>query len=396
MSEISSIYLPTVYARSNKGKVLSWGIEIQGNKYRTITGQVDGKQTVAAWTEAKPTNEGRANARTAEEQALFEARAKRTKKIEQGGYFENITDIDSAPKFIRPMLAESYVDFPEHVKYPTMVDRKYNGMRQVTSTAGALSRKGIEIISAPHIKEILAPLFEKHPDLVLDGELYNHIYRHQLNELMSILRTENPTAEDLQHSKEIVKYYVYDGYGFTINNVTITEQTPCIERRLALQELLKDIEYIVPVEFFRVDSEEELLALYEYFVSDGYEGAIIRNPYAPYHHRRHRDLLKLKPENDAEGVIIAIHEGTGNWAGVAKTATIKWHGRKCEESKNPEDAIEAIFDATFLGSREGCRAILENPTAWIGRTVTFKFNGYTGKDTPNYAGINPKNCDVAH
>jgi len=53
-----------------------------------------------------------------------------------------------------------------------MVDRKYNGMRQVTSSVGPFSRKGEEIKTAPHIYDALTPLLNKIPSLVLDRELY--------------------------------------------------------------------------------------------------------------------------------------------------------------------------------------------------------------------------------
>ena len=82
--------------------------------------------------------------------------------------------------------------------------------------------------------------------------------------------------------------------------------------------------------------------------------------------------------DDDECEIISLHEGTGNWAGTVKTATVKWKDK--------------IFDATFKGSWELGEERLINPTPWIGTKVTFIFNGLTGLGVPNYARIDPENC----
>ena len=72
----------TLYSRSTTGKTLEWTIEIESNKYRTISGYTDGIKTVSQWTICEPKNVGRSNATTAEEQALLEATAIHRKKME--------------------------------------------------------------------------------------------------------------------------------------------------------------------------------------------------------------------------------------------------------------------------------------------------------------------------
>ena len=42
--------LNTLYSRSVKGKVNEFVIEVEGNKYRTITGFTDGIKTTSQWT----------------------------------------------------------------------------------------------------------------------------------------------------------------------------------------------------------------------------------------------------------------------------------------------------------------------------------------------------------
>jgi DNA ligase 1 len=375
--------LPTLYARASTGAVLEWDIEIEGDKYRTITGQQGGAKITSKWTVAEPKNIGQANSTNAEQQAEAEAVAKWKKKIKREGYWEDIKDIDKKGRFIEPMLAQKLRDHPDKVVFPCMVDRKYNGGRVVASIDGLYTRKGEQYMSIPHIEAALAPLFEKYPDLVLDGEGYNHDLRFKLNETMKILRTTKGsklTPELLARSEQIVRLYVYDGYGFD----DITESTGNLKRRRALKHLLKDIPYVVWVPFETANTLDEVYAIYDTYVADGMEGGIIRNCDAPYEHKRSYNLLKVKPTDDSEGVIIKIIEGVGNASGLAAKATVIWDG--------PDGKTE--FDATFMGSIETRQGILAAPDDWIGKEVTFLYNGLTGKTPrkPNYARIDPDNC----
>src|ERR1035437_1716741 len=273
--------LPTLYARSSTGAILEWGIAVEGNKYCTTTGQQGGQKITTKPTIAKPKNAGQANSTTAEQQAEAEAVAKWKKKIKREGYWEDIKDIDKKGRFIEPMLAQKLHEHPEKVIFPCMVDRKYNGGRVVASVDGLFSRKGEHYMSIPHIESALQPLFEKYPDLVLDGEGYNENLRFKLNELMSILRTNKLsklTPEFFYRSEQIVRLYVYDGYGFD----GVTEDTGNLKRREALKALVKDIPYVVWVPFKRANTLDEVYAIYGEYVAEGMEGAIIRNFNAPY------------------------------------------------------------------------------------------------------------------
>ena len=393
--------LPTLYARSETGAVLTWDIEVEDNKYRTITGQMDGAKVISSWTVCKGKNIGRKNETTDQQQAEAEAVSKWKKKLKAGGYFENIKDIDKPMAFIEPMLAYPLIsrktkkvdgnpvavidDRTKYVKLPVMVDRKYNGMRQVTTVNGPFTRKGEPIKSAPHIFESLEKLFKTFPSLVLDGELYNHDFRHRLNELIEIVRTNadrNITPALLEESKNKVRYYVYDGYGFNMDGKNITEITPCKQRRDALKKLLKGISYVEVVPYYMASTMEESHKLYGEFVEDGYEGAILRNWEAPYQHKRTTDLIKLKPFEDMEVLILdVIDPVSGNWGGTGKTALVRMIDGK-------------EFTATFKGSRETLVQVLKEKNKWIGQKVTMTYNGFTGKGTPNYGQINPYNCKV--
>jgi hypothetical protein len=215
---------PVLYSRTSTGAVQTWKVEVVGNKYRFHTGQKGGAIIVSDWTVCQGKNVGRANETAGDQQALKEAKAAQQKKLKSGGYWENEADIDKV-RFFEPMLAYKLRDYRNSVNYPLMVDRKYNGGRVVTNRDGIKTRKGETYQTLPHLSRVLAPLFQQFPNLVLDGEGYNHDLRHKLNECMSLLRkTKNASPEDITKAEQIIRYYVYDGYGFTVNGEEITKE----------------------------------------------------------------------------------------------------------------------------------------------------------------------------
>ena len=98
--------LPILYKRSVSGKVSTWYVDIENNKFRTVSGFDDGEKVTSAWTECDAKNIGKKNATTAEQQALAEAQAMHRKRIELGS-FEDINKIDE-PVYFKPMLAKEY------------------------------------------------------------------------------------------------------------------------------------------------------------------------------------------------------------------------------------------------------------------------------------------------
>jgi ATP-dependent DNA ligase len=357
---------PILYSLTSTGAIQTWRLEQAGNKYRTISGQDDGKKITLAWTECEGKNLGKINETSPEEQATLEINAKYKKQLKLK-YYKSKNKLGGT-KYIQPMLAKKFFDYENDVNYPLSVDRKYNGMRQVTHSKGAFTRKGEAIVSAPHVFNSLKHLFEKYPSLVIDGELYNHEYRYKLNEIIRLVRdTVHITAESLAESEQKVKYYVYDGYGFE----GITQETPFLERRKALRKILKGVKYITLVEHETAKDKNELFEIYDSFLKDGYEGAIIRTNDA-YENKRSKNLLKLKPTDDDEFEIADIEEGEGNRTGRA--------GRLICKMKDGR-----TFAADLKGSFEQFTEVLKNKKNYIGKVVTLYYNGFTGYGIPNYA-----------
>lgn len=367
---------PELYTRDSLGNVRVWFMEQDEGRYRTVSGLVDGERVTSEWTAAKPKNVGKKNETTASDQASSEiaARYKKQRKLD---YFDDAAEIDQS-RFVEPMLAKLYKDYREKIDLSEgewLLQCKFNGMRCIATKEGLFTRKGERYLSCPHIEDALRPFFGEHPEAVLDGELFNERLRQQLNEISKLVRkTVNITAKDLERSRELVHYYVYDGYGFGLD-----KERPYHERKQWIDgNVAGRYTNIARVEDHGLKGGADLDRHYNGLVDDGHEGAILRHRGMKYEHKRSRNLLKVKPEDDDEGVILDVIEGEGNWSGTGKVIRLRWNGRE--------------FDATFKGSREEAIQFLKEKKKWLGRTVTFLYNGLTGLGTPNYARMDIKNC----
>lgn len=367
---------PELYTRDSLGNVRVWYMEQEDDRYRTVSGLVDGERVTSEWTLAKPKNVGKKNETTGPTQAKAEVEA-RYKKQKKTGYSEDVNDIDK-PQYVEPMLAKLYRDYHDEIdlgKGEWLLQCKLNGYRCIATKDGLFTRKGERYLSCPHIEEALRPFFKTHPDAVLDGELFNEKFRQSLNEISKLVRkTVNITEEDLQRSREFVHYYIYDGYGFGLD-----KEHPYHERKQWIDShVVGKYTHVAAVEDFLIEDKTSLERHYQGLVDEGHEGAILRHRKMKYEHKRSKNLLKVKPEMDSEARIVKVMEGSGNWGGTAKTATLDWDGK--------------VFDATFKGTQEQLREILKNKDKWIGKVVTFLYNDTTGLGTPNFARIDVDNC----
>lgn len=364
----------TLYSRTSDGSVQIWYMEQQENRYRSVSGRQDGKHVESAWTEVFGKNTGRSNATSDAEQCTKEIQSKYKKQLKTG-YFEDVAEIDNA-LFFEPMLAKKFTDEQHRLNWHSGigVQIKFNGSRMIATKSGLFTRQGERYLSVPHIEEALKPFFEKYPEAVLDGECFNHDLREKLNELMSLVRkTVNITSADLKRSRELVRYYVYDGFG-----CGATASDGYLKRKSSLDMALDGVEFIEDVETHIVHSEKSFLELYNSFLDEKQEGAMIRILDKPYENKRSKWLLKYKPTMDSEFEIVKITEGKGNWAGRARIITLRMaDGRE--------------FDADFKGTMEEAEKFLKDSAKYVGMRVTIFFNAYTGLGVPNYAKLDYNN-----
>jgi ATP-dependent DNA ligase len=152
--------------------------------------------------------------------------------------------------------------------------------------------------------------------LYIDGELYFH--GRALQDISGYARREDK-PDDLK-----VNFMVYDVFDPS-RTLTYTE------RREILNEIFENFkfEYCKPVETFQVNSSEQIKQLYNRFLEEGYEGAMIRldEPYRYSHNDYHsKVLLKMKPTIDSEFEICGYESGTKGKAASALMIICKTPG----------------------------------------------------------------------
>ena len=355
--------LETIYKKTKTGATQEWTIEISDNKYRTHSGQVGGQITTNAWTVVYGKNEGKANGTTDIEQALKEAIAKRTKKLESG-YFESITNIDTK-QYFEPMLAAKWEDYKDKLTYPIYSQAKLDGIRCILTKDGMFSRNGKPIISAPHIFDSVKPLFETNPDLVFDGELYADKFANDFNKIVSLVKKTKPTADDLKESKELIEYHIYD---------LPSSDKNFIQRAYDLAILFETHSELHPhcriVETYKVPSEDVVTELYEKYVEEGYEGQMLRLD-GKYENKRSKNLLKHKSFVDEEYTILDICEGEGN-----RTGTAGYMVFQTAEGKPFKSNVKGTWDETA--------EMLKNKKQLIGKQATIKYFNLTPDGIPRF------------
>lgn len=358
----------TLFKYDSTGKARFWDTEVDpaNGAYRTVHGIIDGEASASDWVYCKPKNIGKKNATTAEEQAFKEAEAAWRKKVKEGYH----TDIaQSGATFFEPMLAQTYSPKKFGPEQRGFLQPKLDGIRCLASKRGLFSRTGEEILSVPHIWMQLEPVFEEYPDLIIDGELYNHSLRHKFQQLLKKVRkTKNLTPEVLQEAK-IMQFHTYDCF-FEDDE----SRMQFSDRWTRLKVILSD--YSLP-DVKRVSTacimgytDADLWAEHDKAVSEGYEGLMVRTNDAYQSGKRPRCLLKMKRFEDKEFTIKDILEGVTR--GKAEKIV-------CQT----EDGKETFFP-TIAASDEECVAILKNKQHYINRQATVRFQGRTEANIPRF------------
>lgn len=351
--------LPTLYKRSQTGAIRHWTAEISDTGYRAVYGQEGGKTTTSEWYTTEATNVGRANERNIAEQAEFEAQALWTKKLDSAGWMLDKNAVDDTSNFLVPMLADKWEKRKAKVSFPVYSQPKLDGMRAVICQEGAFSRNGKEWVTIPHIKEQLASVFEKYPDIAFDGELYNHDLKYNFNQIASLAKKTKPTEKNLEESAEMLQYWVYDVIGINGN---------FSERSEFLQQFGSKSVIIVPTTY--VENEEKLDELYGEYIDKGFEGQMIRIN-KPYEHKRSKHLLKRKEFMDSEFRIISIGEGNGNKKGMAGFAYLEK-----EDGSN--------FRSNIKGQHSFLEELWHNRHNLVGKYATCQYFHLTPDGTPRF------------
>lgn len=339
----------TIYKLDSKGKERFLTVKAESGDLVQVSGLLGTDSPIEHRKTCKAKNIGRSNETTPEQQAILEAEAKWKTKIDEG-YFETLEDCNSI-KVVLPMLAKSFDKEVRKIDWDgdVYVQPKLDGMRALNLDSKLTSRKGKLIDTMGHITKELK---EKFDGYTIDGELYAHGKTFQEN--MKLIKKYRP------NSSEEVKFHVYD---------IITEDN-FTERYEKLKEISQGAAQIVVVPTYKITSKEELDTYHSQFISEGYEGSIVRHGKAPYKvNGRSSNLLKYKDFKDIAAKLIDV---------VPAEQRSEWGVPVLEM----EDG--RTFRAGARLSHDERKDLLSNKQKYIGKTAEIRYFEETDDGLPRF------------
>ena len=183
----------------------------------------------------------------------------------------------------KPMLAHKFDDKRVDWSQPVYIQPKLDGVRclikRVSDFPGqehlasfsvkAYSRTGKEFKNVRHITNALKPFFFKNPDVTLDGELYNHKLKNDFEKIISLVRKQKPTDTDRRDAQHLVQFHVYDYFDGVMYDSYKTRM-----QQLVCSDIYDAQIKYVPAKL--VDSYNYARELHAPYLSEGYEGSIMR------------------------------------------------------------------------------------------------------------------------
>ena len=254
----------------------------------------------------------------------------------------------------KPMLAYPVSDKPIDYSNKISMQPKLDGVRCLiqyeNGNVVAYSRTGKEWKNIDHILFNLKAWFALNPNIILDGELYNHDLKDDFEKIISLVRKTKPTDEDRLESSEMVQFHCYD----------IIDETMTFEERnrFILQAVPRN-NYIHHVKTQAIATESLAKVVHQQNLDNGYEGSILRTNDV-YKCGRSWNLRKFKDFHDAEATIIDWVEGKGKRKGtIGKFVAVDEHG------------VE--FGMPVMDKFDYLQENFENMKMWIGCIATFTY-----------------------
>jgi DNA ligase-1 len=266
----------------------------------------------------------------------------------------------------KPMLAYPVSKKPINYNDEVYIQPKLDGVRcliqadnysdkgSIIPIVTAYSRTGKEWKNIDHILEELVPFFNKHPYVVLDGELYNHDLRDNFEKIISLVRKQKPTLVDRHEAKLLTQFHCYDMICPDFDhNFSIRDEF--------LQQTLDNVDYVKLVDTKLIESEREAKDIHFENLALGYEGSIVRLN-TKYQQKRSHSLRKFKDFSDKEATIIGYLDGKGKREGTLGKFVMQ-----------DDEGVEFGCPPGKGYNYKDLKNILENIGDYIGKRATFTY-----------------------
>lgn len=252
---------------------------------------------------------------------------------------------------MKPMLAKDYNKCENSVLNNSLyASTKLNGvrcmMRFKDSEVISISRGGKDYnVSTELIRKELYKYLKENQNIILDGELYLH--NNYLQDLAGIAKLK--TWDDRCN---ILQYHIYD---ICDGKLIFSERLKILEN---LKEIFKNSQKIFVLEHTLTNSWLEIKQLHDKWVSEGYEGVVVRKLDKVYAFgKRGSDMIKIKAYQEDEFEIIDYSEKLReeDFCFICQT----------------KDGN--VFEAKPIGSRELKKRYIEDIDNIIGKMGTVKY-----------------------
>lgn len=228
-----------------------------------------------------------------------------------------------------------------------LVSEKFDGVRAYWDGERLLSRQGYPI-TAP------AWFVADFPSQPLDGELW--MGRGAFEAVSAAVRRQVPDEDEWRR----IRFMAFDA---PAAGETFTQRW----ERLQALWLTARSPYLGLVVQFEAEGRILLAQLLDEVVSSGGEGLMLRRAESLATAGRSEDLLKLKPYDDAEAVVIGYTPGRGKYVGLTGALVVE----------TPDGLRFRIGSGLTDADRQ-------SPPP-IGSTVTFRYRGHTSQGIPRFA-----------
>ena len=320
---------PILYSSKNNIKRF-WHIQIfeKSNYYfiSTSYGLVNGKITKSI--PKKINNSSQKNKLSI---AITQANYLWKKKKESGFFQNNNLNKVNLNKFIKPMKAHKLNNHSNKIIYPCLVQHKLDGFRCLANKNNnniyLYSKNMKEFSFLNHIKNEINIINNLNKSIYLDGELYNK--NLSLSEISSIVMLKKLNKLNINKMNKIF-FYIFDMFDLQKMDLTF------IQRFNILKKLFKNhkFKYLKLVSTVNANNINDVNKLNDKYISQGYEGIIVRNKNGLYKlNSKSYDVLRTKEFKKDTFKIIGAKSGTGS-----QENAIIWIC-KCNKSNNTFSVI---------------------------------------------------------
>lgn len=384
----------TYYQIDSKGKTREWSIEVSHRTDREswiiINAGIQGGKMIETITKINSgKNVGKANETTIAQQAELDAQTEINNKVKKG-YVTDLANVKTKGQTATinaPMKGYAYHPTGRNKELTidklgirnklVGIQRKLDGWRYriLVDLDGCTfyTSSGDITLEFPQIAESTLKSFKKIYEYVnkkygitqyyLDGEVYNHDLGFQATasacgagknkEEQSELSKEQKELRDKMH------FYLFD----------VCLDVPYTTREKVLNYFYSDIVKKVDTAYINAN-EAEIDKMFEQYLSEGYEGLMIRQLDMPYEFKRTKQLTKYKPLIDDEFEVVDFLKSiSGDTLGAL--VCVMPDGRRF--NTNLKDNI---------GTDKFRKEIWDNRQDYVGKWVTVEFLEYTDAGIP--------------